>query len=159
MARESKEDRAERQAQELWRFITVLAAAGNVVEEELWFDQREADPSQSPPIPRKWRFDIAMPGCKRHLNSNGSGVRYESIAIEIEGYGRHQSMKGFNDDLTKYGEAFAQGWTLLRVSRAMIADGQALDLLARRGVRVEAPCPHSSGQTTEGNCARCGAER
>ena len=24
--------------------------------------------------------------------------------------------------------------------------------------RVEAPCPHSSGQTTEGNCARCGAK-
>ena len=159
MARESKQDRADRQAQELWRFITVLAAAGNVVEEELWFDQREADPSQSPPIPRKWRFDIAMPGCKRHLNSNGSGVRYESIAIEIEGYGRHQSMKGFNDDLTKYGEAFAQGWTLLRVSRAMIADGQALDLLARRGVRVEAPCPHDAGQTTEGNCAKCGMKR
>ena len=159
MARESKQDRADRQAQELRRFLQVLAAAGNVVEEELCFDQREADPSQSPSIPRKWRFDIAMPGCKRHLNSNGSGVRYESIAIEIEGYGRHQSMKGFTADLEKYSEAFAQGWTVLRVSRAMIADGTALDVLARRGVRVEPTCPHASGATEAGNCAKCGAGR
>jgi hypothetical protein len=89
----------------------------------------------------------------------GGVYRIENIAIEIEGYGRHQSMKGFTADLEKYSEAFAQGWTVLRVSRAMIADGTALDVLARRGVRVEAPCPHSSGQTTEGNCARCGAGR
>ena len=158
MARESKEDRAERQAQELWRFITVLAAAGNVVEEELRFDEREPDPTQEPPIPRKWRFDVALP-CWRLAYMAGVVYRIENIAIEIEGYGRHQSMKGFTADLEKYAEAFAQGWTVLRVSRAMIADGTALDVLARRGVRVEAPCPHTSGQTTEGNCARCGAKR
>jgi hypothetical protein len=156
MARESKEDRAERQAQELWRFITVLAAAGNVVEEELRFDEREPDPTQEPPIPRKWRFDVALP-CWRLAYMAGVVYRIENIAIEIEGYGRHQSMKGFTADLEKYAEAFAQGWTVLRVSRAMIADGTALDVLARRGVRVEAPCPHTSGQTTEGNCANCGA--
>jgi len=156
MARESKEDRAERQAQELWRFITVLAAAGNVVEEELRFDEREPDPTQEPPIPRKWRFDVALP-CWRLAYMAGVVYRIENIAIEIEGYGRHQSMKGFTADLEKYAEAFAQGWTVLRVSRAMIADGTALDVLARRGVRVEAPCPHTSGQTTEGNCAKCRA--
>jgi len=129
-----------RQDYELTQFVKVLRDAGHTVQEEVKFDDRDADPTQEPPIPRKWRFDIAMPGCKRHLNSNGSGVRYESIAIEIEGYGRHQSMKGFTADLEKYAEAFAQGWTVLRVSRAMIADGTALDVLARRGVRVEAPC-------------------
>ena len=157
MARESKEDRAERQAQELWRFITVLAAAGNVVEEELRFDEREPDPTQEPPIPRKWRFDVALPCCRLAYMAGGV-YRIENIAIEIEGYGRHQSMKGFTADLEKYAEAFAQGWTVLRVSRAMIADGTALDVLARRGVRVEAPCHHDAGQTTEGNCAKCGSK-
>ena len=150
--RESKQDRAERQAQELWRFIQVLAAAGNVLEEELRFDGRDPDPSQEPPIPRKWRFDVALPYCRNYMNG-----QYENIAIEIEGYGRHQSMQGFTADLEKYAEAFAQNWTVLRVSRAMIADGTALDVLARRGISVGAPCPHSSGQTTEGNCAKCGA--
>jgi len=157
VARESKEDRADRQAMELWRFVTVLRDAGNVVEEELRFDQREADTTQEPAVPRKWRFDVALPNCEIDCGLSGN-VRItcgENIAIEIEGYGRHQSMKGFTADLEKYGEAFAQGWTLLRVSRSMIADGTALDLLARRGVRVVATCTHSSGQTTEGNCAKC----
>ena len=159
MARESKQDRADRQAQELWRFLQVLAAAGNVVEEELRFDQREADTTQEPAVPRKWRFDVALPDCRiwnapHHPNMS---KRSENIAVEIEGFGRHQSMQGFTADLAKYAEAFAQNWTVLRVSRAMIADGTALDVLARRGVRVEAPCQHSSGQTTEGNCAKCGA--
>ena len=155
--RESKQDRSDRQAQELWRFIQVLAAAGNVVEEELRFDQREADPTQEPPIPRKWRFDVAMPTTRLWIP--GSHLRIENIAIEVEGFGRHQSMAGFVGDLEKYSEGFAQGWTILRVSRAMIADGTALDMVARRGVRVEAPCPHDAGQTTEGNCAKCGAAR
>jgi len=136
--RETKEARKERQARELWAFIEVLRRAGNVVEEEFAFDMRPADSSQSPPIPRKWKFDLVMPGCKRHLNRNGSAVRYEDIAIEIEGLnGRHQSTKGFLADVSKYGEAFAQGWVVLRVTRQMIADGTALDILARRGVRVE----------------------
>ena len=145
--KETKEERAERQARELWRFIQVLAAAGNVVEEEVRFHDE-----------RRWRFDLALP------------QESPPLAIEIEGFGRHQSMGGFVKDIEKYGEAFALGWNVLRVTRAMIADGTALDVLARRGVRVEAndrgktfvadgECPHTSGQTTEGNCARCGAVR
>ena len=154
--KESKEERADRQAQELWRFTQVLAAAGNVVEEELRFDQREADPSQEPAVPRKWRFDIALPWCA--LQKPGSKVWMENIAIEINGIGfSHASRKGQQRDIEKSSEAFAQGWTVLTVTRAMIADGTALDVLARRGVRVEAPCPHDSGQTTEGNCSRCGS--
>jgi len=153
--KETKEERADRQSQELWRFIQVLAAAGNVVEEELRFDRREADPTQEPPIPRKWRFDVALPQCVMETYSGGLSV--ESIAIEINGIGfSHASRKGQQRDIEKSSEAFAQGWTLLTVTRAMIADGTALDVLARRGVRVEAPCPHASGLTTEGNCAKCG---
>ena len=159
MARESKEDRATRQSQELWLFITVLAAAGNVVEEELRFDEREPDPTQEPPIPRKWRFDVALPDCRCETTTYRLG-RIENIAIEINGIGfSHASRKGQQRDIDKSSEAFAQGWTVLTVTRAMIADGTALDLLARRGVRIVATCTHSSGQTTEGNCARCGAAR
>ena len=132
---ETKAERKVRQDYELTQFVNVLRAVGNVVEEEVNFDMRPADSSQSPPIPRQWRFDLAMPTTRLWIP--GSHLRIENLAIEIEGYGRHQSMKGFTADLEKYGEAFAQGWTLLRVSRAMIADGTALDLLARRGVRVE----------------------
>ena len=113
--KETKEERAERQARELWRFIQVLAAAGNVVEEEVRFHDE-----------RRWRFDLALP------------QESPPLAIEIEGFGRHQSMGGFVKDIEKYGEAFALGWNVLRVTRAMIADGTALDVLARRGVRVEA---------------------
>jgi len=137
--RESRDERKVRQDYELTQFVKVLRDAGHTVQEEVKFDDRDADPTQEPPIPRKWRFDIAMPGCKRHLNSNGSGVRYESIAIEINGIGfSHTSRKGQQRDIEKGAEAFAQGWTVLTVTRAMIADGTALDLLARRGVRVEA---------------------
>jgi len=159
VAKETKDERKVRQDYELTQFVKLLRDAGHTVQEEVKFDDRDADPTQEPPIPRKWRFDVALPGCVSHPNEMRPKI-IENIAIEIEGMGgRHQTARGFNADLCKYSEAFAQGWTLLRVSRAMIADGTALDLLARRGIRVEAPCPHASGQTTEGNCAKCGAAR
>jgi len=140
VSRETKSERSVRQDYELTQFIRVLEAAGNTVETEVLFDSRPADSSQSPPIPRKWRIDVALPQCPlfEPPHHPRDSMAWERIAIEIEGYGRHQSMKGFNEDLSKYGELIAQGWTLLRVSRQMIADGTALDLLARRGVRVEA---------------------
>ena len=112
--KESAEARMERQARERWQFIDVLRRAGNVVEEEVRFHPE-----------RRWLFDLTLPEHR--------------IAIEIEGMnGRHQSMAGFRRDLEKYGEAFAMGWDVLRVSRQMVADGTALELLARRGVEVEA---------------------
>lgn len=129
--------RAEIQARELAQFVNVLKAAGNVVECEIRFDARPADSTAEPPIPRKWKFDLAMPNCQLGKQFY-LAARYENIAIEIEGYGRHQSMKGFTDDVSKYAEAFAQGWILLRVTRKMIANCEALDYLARRGVRVDA---------------------
>jgi len=110
--KESKEQRKERQAQELWQFVEVLRRAGHEVEEEVKFHPE-----------RKWRFDLA--------------IRSRLLAIELEGFGRHQSMAGFIGDIEKYSEAFALGWNVLRVTRAMVADGRALDVLARHGVRVE----------------------
>lgn len=142
---ESKEQRAERQARELWTFIDVLRRAGNIVEEEVRFDTRPADSAAEPPIPRKWRIDVALPCCEIHLPTNRDlpfKARVDWIAVEIEGFtggfgGGHQRVAQFKDNIEKHGELFAQGWTLLRVSRKMIADGSALDYLARRGVRVE----------------------
>lgn len=112
--KESAEARMERQSRERWQFIEVLRRAGNVVVEEVKFHPE-----------RKWRADLYLPD--------------HEILIEIEGLnGRHQSMAGFRADLEKYGEAFAMGYDVLRVSRQMVADGTALELLARRGVSVEA---------------------
>jgi hypothetical protein len=147
--KESPEARKERQQIELWQFIDVLRRAGNSVTEEFRFHPE-----------RRWRFDIALTVCP-------VGTKYENIAIEIQGLGGgHQTNVGFKRDLEKFGEAFAAGWTVLCVSRQAIKDGTALDLLARRGVRVEAAdqgrtyfhceCPRAHGRTKEGLCANCG---
>lgn len=49
---------------------------------------------------RKWRLDFAIPELK--------------IAIEIEGRGRHQTIKGVRNDLEKYNTAVEMGWKLFR---------------------------------------------
>lgn len=49
---------------------------------------------------RKWRFDFAFPSQK--------------LAIEIEGFGRHQTVTGYMTDLEKYNEATRLGWRMLR---------------------------------------------
>ena len=69
--------------------------------------------------PRRWRFDFACPA--------------RMIALEIEGgtwtYGRHNRPSGFAKDLEKYDAAMRLGWTVYRVSWAMMDSGQALDTL------------------------------
>ena len=81
---------------------------------------------------RRYRFDLAWPARK--------------IALEIEGViypttrdddrtvlrGRHVTPAGFRNDCLKYGEAFALGWTVLRVLPEQIHDGTALTWLAAR---------------------------
>jgi hypothetical protein len=114
--KESKEDRRDRQAKELWQFVDVLRRAGNEVQEEVKFHPE-----------RKWRIDLVVykPG------DNG-------IALEIEGRGRHQSFYGYSADMEKYNEVTIAGYRLLRVTRDMITNGDALEILARAGVNVEA---------------------
>lgn len=59
---------------------------------------------------RKWRFDFA------HLAS--------LTAIEIEGgiwtASRHTTGRGFSNDCEKYNEAALRGWTVFRLTDAMI---------------------------------------
>ena len=55
---------------------------------------------------RKWRFDFAWPD--------------KMVAVEIEGRGRHQSVKGFADDIEKYNAAELAGWTVLRFTPSMV---------------------------------------
>jgi hypothetical protein len=70
---------------------------------------------------RRWRFDWSWPDRR--------------LAVEFEGgtfvCGRHTSGKGFENDAEKYDEAALMGWTVLRFTRAMLADGRALHMLRR----------------------------
>ena len=70
---------------------------------------------------RKWRFDFSWPGDK--------------VACEVEGAtwanGRHNRGSGFEADCIKYGEAAILGWRIIRVTKAMIEDGRAVDLIDR----------------------------
>jgi very-short-patch-repair endonuclease len=69
--------------------------------------------------PRRWRFDYAWPA--------------HQLALEVEGGvwtgGRHVRGKGYEADCEKYNAAALAGWTVLRVTTAMIRDGRALTLL------------------------------
>lgn len=68
--------------------------------------------------PRRWRMDLAWVDRK--------------LCVECEGKvwgGRHTRPQGFMADLEKYNAAVALGWSLYRVTSAMIEDGSALRLV------------------------------
>lgn len=116
--KETKEARKERQRIEEWQFIEVLRAAGNVIAAEVQLPNVE-----NPRYP--YRIDYML---------------NHEVALEIEGYGRHQSWKGWHSDVRKYNLVAASGFLLIRVTRAMVANGDALEALAQAGVRVT-PAP------------------
>ena len=125
--RESKEARKQRQAVEYTEFLDVLRRAGNVVEEEVRFHRK-----------RKWRLDVTLPKADLVWTYGTSSFGFSSpIALEIEGRGRHQSFYGYSKDIEKYNEVTLAGYRLLRVTRDMIGNGEALELLSRAGVRVQ----------------------
>lgn len=62
---------------------------------------------------RKWRFDAAWPALK--LAVEIEGIVYPKKGAGGFATGRHASVTGFKGDIEKYGEAFALGWTVLRV--------------------------------------------
>lgn len=49
---------------------------------------------------REWRFDWAFPAVK--------------LAVEIEGWGRHQTYTDYRGDCEKYNSAILHGWRVLR---------------------------------------------
>lgn len=112
--KESKEARKERQAIEEWKMVEVLRRAGNVVAAEV-----EMPNIENPRYP--YRIDYVL---------------NHGVALEIEGYGRHQSWKGWHSDLRKYNLVAAAGFLLVRVTRQMVTNGDALEALAQAGVRV-----------------------
>ena len=73
------------------------------------------------PIGRAWRFDFAWPDRK--------------VALEVEGgtwvNGAHNRGAHFESDAEKYNSAALLGWTVLRVTAAMVNDGRALALVER----------------------------
>jgi very-short-patch-repair endonuclease len=59
---------------------------------------------------RKWRFDFFFA---------------EGIAVEIEGFGRHQR-GGFETDMEKYNRAALMGFKVLRFTTAQAKSGEAI---------------------------------
>ncbi len=62
---------------------------------------------------RKWRFDFAFIGYR--------------VAVEIEGWGRHQRMGGFKADCEKYNAAAILGWRVLRYTTDQVKRGNAIN--------------------------------
>jgi hypothetical protein len=70
--------------------------------------------------PRRWRFDLAWPD--RWLACEIEGATWSPVS-------RHTRGAGYHKDLEKYNRAALNGWTLIRVTTNMVADGRALALL------------------------------
>jgi len=117
--RETKDERKVRQDWEETQLVRVLEDAGNIVQAEVLVTPD-----------RKWRVDyLILTG--RRGNS--------PIALEIQGIGfGHHSFGAIMKTYEKNNAIAAQGWRLVQVTRAQVASGEALEALARCGVRVTA---------------------
>lgn len=77
---------------------------------------------------RKWQFDWAWPALKIALEQEGVVYQHAEGQKHMLG-GRHVSVKGFKDDLEKYGTAFSMGWRVLRCLPEQIENGTAANWL------------------------------
>jgi very-short-patch-repair endonuclease len=71
---------------------------------------------------RMWRFDFSYPDVR--------------LAVEIEGlvhngFSRHTTISGFEEDAWKYAEATLLGWTVIRFSQNQIKTIKCLDLIEK----------------------------
>ena len=97
--------------------VEALRRAGNFV-----------DPEYAVCKERKWRVD--------YLVGDSMGP---SIALEIQGFGfGHVGRAGWLRDIEKAQAIAANGWLYVPVTRDQVANGDALEALARCGVAVEA---------------------
>ena len=72
---------------------------------------------------RRWRLDFAWPTA---ILAPG----HWRLAVEVEGItpagGRHQRMRGFEEDAAKYLAAAVLGWLVLRVTPRQVKNGDAV---------------------------------
>jgi len=102
---------------------------------------------------RKWRFDYAWPEyliaveveggafsrpvkCN-HCNQFVTHRTKTGKTIKVMEGGRHNTGKGFTNDLEKYQAAFALGWRVLRVSPKQARNGEAIEIIARIIQKIE----------------------
>jgi hypothetical protein len=85
---------------------------------------------------RKWRFDYAVPNLKLAMEIQGHGRgAWCPVCGRSNSTGRHGQPWGMENDIEKFGEAQAMGWTILLVTHATIQNGFAqrwLDVLVTR---------------------------
>ena len=67
---------------------------------------------------RGWRLDFV-------LGDHGP------LAVEIQGWGRHQRFKGYEADCIKLNECLLAGWSVLLVTPAQVKSGLALQWIKR----------------------------
>ncbi len=128
--KETREARKERQAQEAWRMVDCLRRAGNLVEPEVAVPNLDE---------HEWRVDYLLVAPAPLLG------KQRIIAIEIQGFGfSHCGRVGWHRDIYKAQGIAANGWLYLPVTWEQVSNGDALESLARCGVRVDA---QDCGQT------------
>ena len=81
---------------------------------------------------RDWRLDFLI----RHPFMKPPLMKIWSLAVEVEGIlggagGRHQRMKGYEEDLLKYNEIVVAGYRLFRFSTAQVIGGYAIQTINR----------------------------
>ena len=70
---------------------------------------------------RRWRLDFAIVEAPSALTRQRG-----PLAVEIDGWGRHQRFKGFEEDRVKDALALITGWCVLHVTPAQVKNGLAL---------------------------------
>ena len=112
--KETKPERKVRQDWEETQLVRVLEAAGNQVSPEFEFENRHTG--------RMFRLDYLVNG---------------KVAVEIQGFGfGHVARKGWLRDIVKAQQIAEHGWLFCPCTREHVANGEALEALARCGVRV-----------------------
>ena len=111
-------NRTRSKAEEIFAFHVKLSTLPDPVREHRFSEATK----------RRWRFDFAWPHFK--------------IAVEIEGLihfgknpdgstktSRHQTSRGYQNDLNKYNQGVLEGWHVLRFSQHQVKTGQAITLV------------------------------